>query len=273
MGTSSPAFDDLLRDAAEIARRAGDAIMDIYRDGDLGTQVKADASPLTRADLASHRLILDALGALTPEIPALSEESTTIPYDARAAWSTYWLIDPLDGTKEFIERNGEFTVNIALLQGGRPVLGVVHAPAIAATYAAAQGVGAFRRTGAGEPVSIRVRPYAGGTVKIVASRSHAGPALARFLDSVGDYECASMGSSLKLCLIADGSAHLYPRLGPTCEWDIAAGHAIVSEAGGAVWDLNGAPIRYNKPDPLNPFFIATGVPEYPWRDHLAGVTG
>lgn len=242
--------------------------MEIYRAGDLETRLKEDASPLTRADLAAHRSIVDALAVVTPEIPALSEESATIPYDVRSAWTTYWLIDPLDGTKEFIQRNGEFTVNIALINAGRPILGVVHAPAIATTYGAAQGVGAFRSVGAGEMQPVHVRAYHGGTVKVVASRSHASPELARFLDSIGDYTCESLGSSLKLCLVADGSAHLYPRLAPTCEWDIAAGHCVVNEAGGAVWDLAGAPLRYNKPDVLNPFFVATGTPEYPWRDHI-----
>ena len=268
MGTSSLVPAELLKPVAAVARSAGDAIMAVYRSGDFDTTLKDDDSPLTRADLAAHRTIVDALAALTPGVPALSEESVTIPYDVRSAWTTYWLIDPLDGTKEFIQRNGEFTVNIALIRDGRPILGVVHAPALGKTYGAAEGAGAFRSDAWAEDVPIHVLGYAGGTVKVVASRSHASPALGAFLDSIGDYECASMGSSLKLCLIAEGAAHLYPRLAPTSEWDIAAGHCVVNEAGGTVWDVGGAVVRYNKPDILNPHFIATGSPEYPWREHL-----
>ncbi len=262
------ALGPLLDDGIGIAQRAGTAIMDVYSGGAFETTHKADDSPLTAADLAAHRTIVAALDARSPRYPVLSEESRAIPFAERATWDRYWLVDPLDGTKEFIARNDQFTVNMALIERGTPVLGVVHAPALGSTFWAARGCGAFRRLAGGPVERIAVADYRGTTLQVVASRSHAGPFLPRFLAALGEHELVSIGSSLKLCLIADGSAHLYPRFGPTSEWDIAAADAIVREAGGAVTDLDGAALRYNKPEILNPHFIAAGAPPFPWRPIL-----
>lgn len=259
---------DLPSQIAAIAVRAGDAITRIYNDADFGVSAKADNSPLTRADIAAHEQILAGLAQLTPDIPVLSEESAAIPYEKRRHWKRFWLVDPLDGTKEFINRNGEFTVNIALIDDGHPVLGVVYAPVLGVTYVATRDAGAYKLTD-GARAPIRVAGYSQGTVRVVASRSHSGESMARFLDKIGPKECVSMGSSLKFCLVAEGSAHVYPRLGPTMEWDTAAAHCVVEAAGGSVTDLTGAPLRYNKPDLLNPHFVAAGAPAFPWQQHLA----
>lgn len=244
----------LATDVMDIARRAGDAIMAVYQSGNTVTH-KADSSPLTEADLQAHRIIVHALAGLTPDIPVLSEESAEIPWQTRRGWQCFWLVDPLDGTKEFIKRNGEFTVNIALIKAGQPILGVVHAPVPGTTYWAAQGVGAFKRD-AGQQQTIHVsQRKAGEPIRVVASRSHADPAQQAMLDALGEHQCISMGSSLKLCLVAEGAAHLYPRLGPTMEWDTAAAHAIVAAAGGRVTDFDGNELHYNKPDLHNPPFV------------------
>jgi 3'(2'), 5'-bisphosphate nucleotidase len=255
----------LIPQVVALATEAGDAVMEIYSQDDFGTTYKENDSPLTRADMAAHCLILEQLQVLTPNLPTLSEESKSIPYESRQNWGTFWLIDPLDGTKEFIKRNGEFTVNIALIENGEPVLGVVHAPALDITYWAAKGLGAFKRTKEKVTQQIRVSDYREGTLKIVASRSHAGESLTQFLQTISNYECVSMGSSLKLCLVAEGTAHLYPRLGPTMEWDVAAAQCVVTEAGGTLTDLDGDTLRYNKPNLLNPYFIVSGSPAYPWQ--------
>ncbi len=263
-------LEKLLPSVLETARRAGAAVIEVYESPDFDVQLKSDESPLTRADIASNKIIVEGLKALTPEVPILSEESKQVPYSERKDWTTYWLVDPLDGTKEFVKRNGEFTVNIALVDAGEPVLGVVYAPVLGRLYYAAQGQGAFRAEGDAAPQQIQAADYHEVPLKVVASRSHAGPDLAGFLDRVGDYEVVSMGSSLKLCLVADGTAHLYPRLGPTMEWDTGAAHAIVNEAGGAVTDLENVALRYNKEDLLNPYFMVVGSPAYPWADALHG---
>ncbi|HEY0868429.1 MAG TPA: 3'(2'),5'-bisphosphate nucleotidase CysQ [Fimbriimonas sp.] len=255
----------LLSSVVEIAVRAGDAILEVYA-LDFASYEKEDKSPLTEADLASHRIIVDALSKLTPDMPILSEESRTIPYEERVGWRTFWLVDPLDGTKEFIKRNGEFTVNIALIEDGEATLGVVYAPVLKTTFAATRGEGAWvEADGAKSPA--RVQAYRGGPLKIVASRSHAGPEteelIGRLRREVPEIDLVSIGSSLKICLVAQGAAHLYPRLGPTMEWDVAAAHAVASEAGARITDVQGAPLRYNKEDLLNPYFLvaAPGVPE------------
>ena len=188
--------------------------------------------------------------------PVLSEESAQIAYEDRKDWQRFWLIDPLDGTKEFIKHNGEFTVNIALIENGEPVLGVVYAPALDVCYFAARGVGAFVRRGQNEAQVIKVVDQVSGEpVKVVASRSHCDARTDSLLKKLGDYQCVSMGSSLKLCLVAEGAAHLYPRLGPTMEWDTAAAHAVVKYAGGRVCDTAGEELRYNKNDLHNPEFL------------------
>lgn len=256
-------FDNVIA----IAERAGKAIMNIYSKSDHGTTYKDNKSPLTLADMASHQIILEALKNTDPDVPVLSEESENIQYKERRSWKSYWLVDPLDGTKEFIKRNGEFTVNIALIDDYKTVaLGVVHAPALGITYYAAKGKGAFKKvyTNGESKSEIYVSGYQKGRLKIVASRSHRNECLNRFLQKIGDADFVPMGSSLKLCLIAEGKAHLYPRLGPTMEWDTAAAQCIVESAGGEVTDLNKQPLHYNKQDLLNPYFIVSGKPPFPW---------
>lgn len=249
-------FEKLLPQVVAIAVKAGQAIMEIYADPANVVMTKADDSPLTQADLAADKVIKAGLENLQSGWPVLSEESAEIPYETRKNWPCFWLVDPLDGTKEFIKRNGEFTVNIALIENGEPVLGVVYAPVLDVCYFAARGVGAFIKRGAeaSQPVGAKAA-LPGEVLKIVASRSHADERTAALLAKLGEYECISMGSSLKLCLVAEGAAHLYPRLGPTMEWDTAAAHAVVTCAGGRVCDWVGAELSYNKPDLHNPEFL------------------
>lgn len=261
---------ELLGSVVSLARDAGARILAVYnRSGELDVQQKDDRSPLTEADMAAHHAIVAGLGLLTPELPVLSEESAAIPFAERAAWNRYWLVDPLDGTKEFIKRNGEFTVNIALIDGHRSVLGVVYTPVSGLTYYACRGQGAFKIEGGGEPVPIHARPRRGGTPVVVGSRSHPSEAFQHFLRSVGEHEVISMGSSLKSCLVAEGRADIYPRLGLTSEWDTAAAQCVVEEAGGALVDTGMRPLRYNtKESLLNPHFLVVGDPAYPWRKFL-----
>jgi 3'(2'), 5'-bisphosphate nucleotidase len=239
-----------------IARRAGQEILEVYASGDAGAQAKADNSPLTLADLRAHRVIVDSLRALTPEIPVHSEEAADTPWAERSRWPRYWLVDPLDGTKEFLSRNGEFTVNIALIEGHTPTLGVVHVPVRATTYSGLPGTGAWRRRGEGAAEPIRVQAHAASPLRVVGSKSHRGDSLDGFLARVGSHELVPVGSSLKFCMVAEGAADVYPRLGPTSEWDTAAAQAVVCGAGGAVVTLDGAPLAYNaKADILNPHFL------------------
>ena len=254
-----------VEEIVNIAREAGRAILEIYKQENLEFTLKDDVSPLTRADMASHHLIIDALHRLTPDFPVLSEESGAIFYEERRKWSAYWLVDPLDGTKEFLRRNGEFTVNIARIENGCPVLGVVHAPAIEVTYYGEVNKGAHKQVQNRKPVPIQVSDYRTQKLKIVISRLHAVDAVENLLKKINDYECMNMGSSLKFCLIAEGAAHLYPRLGPTMEWDTAAAQCVVECAGGSVTDLDGNVLRYNKADLLNPGFMVCGSPPYPWQ--------
>jgi 3'(2'), 5'-bisphosphate nucleotidase len=260
MALPSPA-SDLLASVEKIAQRAGGEILEIYGT-DFESRAKADDSPLTEADLRAHRLIVAALRELTPGIPVLSEESVEIPFAERSTWPRYWLVDPLDGTKEFVSRNGEFTVNIALICGHRPEMGVVHIPVTDTTYSGIPGSGAWRETGGRGRMNIVVRRLAKPPLRVVGSRSHGNPALGKALDALGPHEIRPAGSSIKLCLVADGSADLYPRLGPTSEWDIAAGQAVVEAAGGQVVRLSdGQALTYNtKANILNPDFLAYGDP-------------
>ncbi|PLX79562.1 MAG: 3'(2'),5'-bisphosphate nucleotidase [Desulfuromonas sp.] len=241
-----------------IAQDAGAAIMNIYG-GDFQVQTKGDDSPLTCADRAAHRIIVDGLSALTPTLPILSEEGRDIPYDQRRDWSSFWLVDPLDGTKEFIKRNGEFTVNIALVEEGVVGAGVVHVPALGKTYVGLAQHGAWLQGNGGESVAIGVRRADSQRgLSVVMSRSHPSPELEQYLQTVRVAEAVSVGSSLKLCTVAEGQADLYPRLGPTMEWDTAAGQAVVEAAGGSVTTLEGEPLGYNKENLLNPHFIVRG---------------
>ncbi len=230
---------------------------------------KADNSPLTAADLASHEIIVAGLAALAPDIPLLSEEGAERPYSTRRDWDLFWLVDPLDGTKEFIKRNGEFTVNIALVESGVPVLGVVYAPDLERIYLGTVGDGAWRQDGSGERRPIGATGTDSETLAVVASRSHAGEELKAFLAQLEDHRLVSMGSSLKICLVAEGAADVYPRLGPTMEWDTAAAHAVVLAAGGEVLDYSGVTLRYNKENLLNPYFIVVGQRPVAWQEAFA----
>jgi len=244
-------------DIIDIAKDAGDKILQIYNKESFNHQLKTDNSPLTEADIAAHNLIQQRLEIITPTIPILSEESSTIPWQERKQWDYYWLVDPLDGTKEFIKKNGEFTVNIALIYQHKPILGVVHAPVFNETWIGEQSKPAKKIT-QGNISIIKVKPHTKGEVyKVVGSRSHAGDSLNEFLDKLEKYKIIPMGSSIKLCLVAEGRAHLYPRLGLTSEWDTAAAHAVVNAAGGEVIDYETqTPLKYNTKDSLlNPHFI------------------
>jgi 3'(2'), 5'-bisphosphate nucleotidase len=255
----------LLGPVVDIVRRAGEAILRVYESNDQGTTAKADDTPLTVADLASHWVILESLAALTPAIPVLSEESVAVPFEERRAWQHYWLVDPLDGTKEFLAKNGEFTVNVALIADHEPVLGVVGVPARAVIYTGVSGTGAQRLTRGKDPTVIRTRRPARTPVRVVGSRSHRGDSLDGFLARLGPHELLPIGSALKFCIVAEGDADVYPRLGPTSEWDTAAAHAVLVAAGGAVVTTSGARLRYNtKASILNPFFVAYGDPERDW---------
>lgn len=259
---------DLLNSVNKIALAAGEAIMQIYS-RDFSQQEKDDKSPLTEADLASHRLIVEGLSSIS-DLPLLSEEGDLPDWSERSEWQEYWIIDPLDGTKEFIKRNGEFTVNIALVKQGVPVLGVVYAPALDVLYFAAEGVGAFKLKNALSSSfdlaeKIQVTETLPKVWRVVGSRSHGSEKMEAFVKTLGDYEMVPMGSSLKLCMVAEGSADLYPRLAPTSEWDTAAAQAVVEQAGGIVLSDELKVMRYNtKGEILNPHFIVSGCNSDAW---------
>ncbi len=258
----------LLGGARQLAIEAGEKVMEIY-DQSFDITAKDDKSPLTEADLAAHNIIKNELSNLAPQLPVLSEESSQLPYETRANWETYWLIDPLDGTREFIKHNGEFTVNIALIHGHDAVLGVVAAPAKKLSYYACRGQGAYKVANDSEPVRIQVRKPTPKCPVVAGSRSHAGDSLVAFLDRLGDYELISMGSALKFCLVAEGMADIYPRFGLTSEWDTAAAQCVVEEAGGQVTDLTMNRLCYNTKDSLlNPHFLVIGNPEFGWSAYL-----
>lgn len=262
MPTDAPPDLRALRQAIiELATRAGRAILEVYAT-DFAVTKKADASPVTAADLASQAVILAGLDELTPGVPVIAEEAAAPSFEERRSWRRFWLVDPLDGTKEFVGRNGEFTVNVALIDDGAPLLGVVFAPALGTRgrlFAGAVGHGAWVDDDAGRR-DIRCRRVPAEGLTVVASRSHGdAAALDAFLAGRKVASLANAGSSLKLCLVAAGEADLYPRLGRTMEWDIAAGHAVLRAAGGEVTRLDdGAPMRYGKPGFDNPHFVAAG---------------
>lgn len=259
---------DLRGAVIAIAQDAAQRILAIY-DTAFDVEHKADASPLTAADLASHHCIVDGLHALTPDIPVLSEESADAVATAqRRQWHTLWVVDPLDGTREFVKRNGEFTVNIALVHTGVSVFGVIQQPATSTLWHGGVGLGTFRRDGEHE-VAIRCRQPARAPLRVAASRSHRDARTEAFLQRMGDTEPLPQGSSLKFCRIAEGALDVYPRFGPTSEWDTAAGQAILEAAGGQVVDPRGRPLRYNQRDTvLNGDFIALGDPALPWQEWL-----
>ncbi|KTA81234.1 3'(2'),5'-bisphosphate nucleotidase CysQ [Aeromonas salmonicida] len=253
-------FFPTISELEPIARAAGDTIMAIYSQP-FTVEYKGDESPLTAADKGAHEVIVQALTGLTPDIPVLSEESGPEVMELRHGWSRYWLVDPLDGTKEFVSRNGEFTVNIALIEDGKPLWGLVYAPVLDRLWYGGKGMGAWR-VADGKREAIQTLPHQEGAPwRVVGSRNHLSREtldyLARFGDiERGEIELVSMGSSLKFCIIAEGGAELYPRLAPTCEWDTAAAQAVLEGAGGSVTRLDGSPLAYNKPDILNPWFVA-----------------
>ena len=262
----------LLSQVLEIATRAGREILEVY-ENDFTIKYKRDGSPLTIADQRAHNLIKRSLQDLTTNIPVLSEESSVKTFKQRSSWSRFWLVDPLDGTKEFIRHSGEFTVNIALIERCRPVLGVVHTPVSGISHYAAQGNGAFHCTSTGQSRKIQVRPVTGSPVIMTTSRSHSSGEVLRYRQniekSLGPVETVSLGSSLKICLVAEGSADIYPRLGPTSEWDTAAAHCILMEAGGEIIDVCGKSLCYNKTDILNPWFFACGDIRVDWAGFLS----
>ena len=261
----SEAFESLAGRVVAIARAAGREILEVYARGATATTLKADDSPLTAADLRSQRLIMSALAALTPGVPVLSEEADRPPWAERSRWTRHWLVDPLDGTREFLSRNGEFTVNIALIEAHAPVLGIVHVPVSDTTYRGIPGEGAWREVGGAPSQALHAATRAADPVRVVGSRSHRGDSLAGFLERLGRHELKAVGSSLKFCMIAEGAADVYPRLGPTSEWDTAAGHAVAVAAGGAVVELDGQPLRYNTREGLlNPFFVAYADRQRDW---------
>lgn len=259
MPSTSLPLASLLSQVKAIARNAGAAILQVYGEADFEVEQKADDSPLTRADLAANAVIVAGLQALEPSLPILTEEAVD-DFGGPDENGRYWLVDPLDGTKEFIKRNDEFTVNIALIEQGRPVLGVVLAPVLDITWMAAEGQGAFRIDGNGPPRAIHVSTHQPGTPwKVYGSRSHLGPHTLAWMEALGEYELIRMGSSIKLCLVAEGAGHLYPRLGPTCLWDTAASHVIITEAGGRLLQPGGEALSYANPrETLNPHFIVYG---------------
>jgi 3'(2'), 5'-bisphosphate nucleotidase len=256
----------LLEEVKAIAREAGAAIMKVYARDFSATQ-KEDNSPLTEADTAAHQVIMRRLENLHPALPILSEEAVG-EFSGVDDSGRYWLVDPLDGTREFVKRNGEFTVNIALIEHGRAILGVVFAPVLNVAYLAAEGLGAFKAEAAQPRVPIRVSEHKqGSSWRVVGSRSHAGDSLEGFLNRLGTHELISMGSSLKFCLVAEGTADVYPRMGPTSLWDTAAAQCVVEQAGGRVIQLNGEPISYADPSVvLNPFFLVHGKSAIDWAD-------
>jgi len=248
--------NQMLAEVIRIADEASQKVMDIYLT-DFDVDFKADESPITAADIASHRIITEGLENLSYNIPVLSEEGADIPWEERSQWRRFWLIDPIDGTKEFTRRTDEFTVNIALIEDGGPVLGVVTAPALSEAYWGAKGEGAYKRDSAGGIQRITVAEPK-GAVRVVASKSHLNDDTRAFIEKFESHELVQAGSSLKFCRIAEGSADIYPRLGPTCEWDTGAAHAVLTAAGGKVETLDGAPLQYGKKDVLNPYFVASG---------------
>jgi len=261
-------LDRLREGIIAIARQAAERILEVY-EGEFAVERKQDDSPLTAADLAAHRCIVEGLERLAPGIPVLSEESAhEVPTLLRRQWPVLWMVDPLDGTREFVKRNGEFTVNIALIDNGEPVLGIVQAPVTGTLWHGQKGRGAFRRDANAER-RIHARKPATSPLCVAASRSHRDGRTAAFIRRMGEVEPVGLGSSLKFCRLSEGLMDVYPRFGPTSEWDTAAGQAVLEAAGGAVFDPRGRPLSYNQRDTiLNGDFIALGDPALPWRDWM-----
>jgi len=251
---------------SELAQAAGKGIMEIYAT-DFSVDIKSDNSPLTQADTRSHEIISAKLQKEYPSIPILSEEGKTISFEERKKWSRFWLVDPLDGTKEFVKKNDEFTVNIALIENHIPVAGVIYAPALDLMYLAEVETGCWEIARGKQRKLEIIPPIDGDVIRVVQSRSHPSKALTECLNTLPAHETVSRGSSLKFCLVASGKADFYPRLGPTWEWDTGAGQAVVTAAGGIVTNTHGVPLGYNKPNLLNgPFFVGAD------RDFMEGLS-
>lgn len=250
---------NILNELITITRQAGDKIMEFYRRGETQTWTKKDDSPITEADLAAHHIIVDGLTQLTPNIPVLSEESADITWEERKQWQRYWLVDPLDGTKEFIKRNGEFTVNIALIDNGTPIMATVYAPALNQMFWADKEKGSYFSEGQQAPIKLDLTvTKAKETLRVVGSRSHPSAEMATFVEQFKSHEIVPTGSSLKFCLVAQGRADIYPRLGPTMEWDTGAGHCIALFAGAVVTKLDNSELLYNQRESLlNEFFVVS----------------
>lgn len=256
MHAANPVPASLLDFVIATALQSGAKILEVYSSGDFETSLKKDDSPLTKADKLSHDFISRTLRGLTPDIPILSEESEDFSYQARRTWKHFWLVDPLDGTREFIKKNGEFAVNIALIENGRPILGVVYGPAKKRLYAAHRGSGAFCLDEAGNRRKISMQKPDAGAVRILLSRSQKGEGVQDFLKNYPGFSAVHVGSSLKFGYLAEGLADLYPRFWPSMEWDTAAGQCVVEEAGGFVEDIHGRALVYNKENLSNPYFVA-----------------
>ena len=249
-------YSSILPDVIRIADEASERVLHIY-ESDFKVRYKDDNSPITAADEASHEVIVKGLRALSRDIPILSEEGKDIPWAERQGWRRFWLVDPIDGTRDFTQRTGEFTVNIALIEDGEPVMGVVTAPALKEAFWGVVGEGAYKRDRSGHVHRIRVaEPKA--AKRVVASKNHMNEPTLAFIEALGEHELVQAGSSLKFLKIAEGLADIYPRLGPTCEWDTAAAHAVVLGVGGSVKDPDGVELWYGKDDILNPHFIVRG---------------
>lgn len=264
-------YTHLLNEVVAIAKYTGREILAIYeKNGELDYQLKADDSPITEADLLAHNIITNELKKLTPDIPILSEEDAKISFEIRSKWSRYWLVDPLDGTNEFINHSDEFSVNIALLAEHKPVLGVIYAPAHQTCYFGSKGHNAFKEDSNGDVSILKTKSTNDkATKKIAISRNISIDTIKPLLAQLDRYEISYYGASLKLCFIAEGLVDLYPRLGHNLEWDTAAGQIIVEQAGGIIVDLNMQPLRYNTNDSLyNPYFVAIGDPHYDWEKYI-----
>ena len=262
-------LEGLLSTVKAVAHQAGQAILDYYQQDHIAVTLKPDKTPVTKADLVAHDVIVQGLSKLTPNYPILSEESADIAFQQRQQWQRYWLVDPLDGTKEFIEKTDEFSVNIALVEVGKPIMGVIYAPVEKNLYWAVQGQGAFKQMTGQSVTSMVTRRFQSGKMVATVSRRHGRRKIAQLMRQLGGGEFAIRGSALKFALVAEGKADVYLRFGPSSEWDSAAGQCILEEAGGKVMDLSGRTLRYNSQASLsNPVFLAVGDRQYAWLQHL-----
>jgi 3'(2'), 5'-bisphosphate nucleotidase len=261
-------LSELVDEIKKISCLAGDKILEIY-ETDFSVERKQDNSPLTAADMAAHNTICDALAKLTPDIPILSEESSDISFTERQSWNQYWLVDPLDGTREFVKRNGEFSVNIALIEKHKSILGVIHIPVSGISYSASLANGAYKHEPDKEPARITAKKTSIDNITVAGSRSHGNAQQRNFIESLNDPEILAIGSSLKFCLVAEGLADIYPRFGPTSEWDSAAAQCIVEESGAVVVDTNFNTLEYNtKESLLNPSFLVIADNDFNWSQYL-----